>query len=109
MIRVTIQKTCKDAWKGFSLEGHADAAESGRDVICAAVSMLVLNTVNSVERFTEDAFRCDAAQDGGYLEFIFTGEVSDASALLLDSMEAGLQDVEKQYGKRYINIRYEEV
>ena len=34
--------------------GHADYAEKGQDIICAAVSALIVNTVNSVETLTED-------------------------------------------------------
>ena len=34
--------------------GHAGYAEEGQDIICAAVSALIVNTVNSVETLTED-------------------------------------------------------
>ena len=29
-------------------------SEAGSDVVCAAVSVLVINTLNSIERFTSD-------------------------------------------------------
>lgn len=109
MIRVTIVRTSDGECSGFRLEGHAGAAEEGQDIVCAAVSVLVLNTVNSIERFTADSIRYEAAEDGGYLEFAFTGPASKEASLLVRSMIAGLQDVEKQYGKRYIKIRYKEV
>lgn len=109
MIRVTIVRTSAGEWREFCLEGHAGAAEAGQDIVCAAVSALVLNAVNSIERFTEDGICCEAAQDGGYLKFSFTGTVSAESSLLVKSMLAGLEDVQKQYGKRYIKIRYKEV
>ena len=32
-------------------DGHAGYAEEGQDIICAAVSALIVNTVNSVETF----------------------------------------------------------
>ncbi len=29
-------------------------ADSGQDIVCAAASVLVINTMNSIEEFTED-------------------------------------------------------
>lgn len=34
------------------IEGHAGFAESGKDIICAAVSTLYLHLINSIELFT---------------------------------------------------------
>ena len=38
---------------GFDLEGHAGYSEAGTDIVCAAVSVLVINTINAVEMYTE--------------------------------------------------------
>ncbi|WP_333683544.1 ribosomal-processing cysteine protease Prp, partial [Enterocloster lavalensis] len=59
MIQVTIFRDSEesgDVFTGVELSGHAGYAESGRDIVCAAVSALVLNMANSVEAFTEDGF-----------------------------------------------------
>ena len=42
--------------------GHADYAEKGQDIICAAVSALIVNTVNSVETLTEDLIISEAGE-----------------------------------------------
>lgn len=47
--------------------GHADYAEKGQDIICAAVSALIVNTVNSVETLTEDLIISEAGD--GYVYF----------------------------------------
>ena len=45
MIRVTIYMEEHQVCRGFDLEGHAGFSESGTDIVCAAASMLVINTL----------------------------------------------------------------
>ncbi len=91
------------------MEGHADYAEEGEDIICAAVSALALNFFNSVEAFTEDEFEGKAGEKNVQFEFRFTSDISPESQLLMNSLILGLQNIEKDYGKSYINIRFKEV
>ena len=53
MIKITVYSR-QDQSTGFRSEGHAGYAEEGYDIICAAVSVLSVNLVNSIEEFTED-------------------------------------------------------
>ena len=46
---------------GFQTEGHAGYADAGSDIVCAAISVLVINTINSVEQFTDSD--CTVTQD----------------------------------------------
>ena len=94
---------------GVELSGHAGYAESGRDIVCAAVSALVLNMANSVEAFTEDGFEGEMDEQTGGFSFHFTAEISPESQLLMNSLVLGLQNIEKEYGERHIIIRFEEV
>ena len=84
--------------RGVELKGHAGYGEEGEDIVCAAVSALVLNAANSVEAFTEDDF-----------SFHFTGSISPESQLLMKSLVLGLQKIRDEYGEPYINIRLKEV
>ena len=94
---------------GVALSGHAGYAESGRDIVCAAVSALVLNMANSVEAFTEDGFEGEMDEQTGGFSFHFTAEISPESQLLMNSLVLGLRNIEKEYGERHIIIRFEEV
>ena len=94
---------------GVELSGHAGYAESGRDIVCAAVSALVLNMANSVEAFTEDGFEGEMDEQTGAFSFHFTAEISPESQLLMNSLVLGLRNIEKEYGERHIIIRFEEV
>ncbi len=48
MISVKVFKNEKGELKGFECTGHAGYSEAGSDIACAAFSMLVINTVNSI-------------------------------------------------------------
>ena len=106
MITVTIYKK-SNQYLGFDINGHAGYAEEGSDIICAAVSVLSLNTLNSIEAFTEDEF--SGEQGDGSLTCTFPEPLSEKAALLMDSMVLGLTDIQKSYGKPYIRIVFKEV
>jgi len=90
---------------GFRCQGHAGYARHGKDIVCAAVSALVINTINSIEEFTEDKFSCAQEEKSGLVEFIIVSEVSKESSLLMDSLFLGLENIEHDYGKRFITVK----
>ena len=49
MIEVTVYKTMRHEYAGFDMSGHAGYDDIGKDIVCAAVSVLVINTLNSIE------------------------------------------------------------
>ncbi|MCD8338498.1 MAG: ribosomal-processing cysteine protease Prp [Lachnospiraceae bacterium] len=108
MIVFTVRKS-ENQYRGFSFEGHAGYAEAGNDIVCAAVSVLALNTANSIEAFTDDFFRQELSEDGGFLKMDFPDGVSEASSLLMDSLVLGIQGIQADYGEEYITLTFEEV
>ena len=89
---------------GFKVLGHAGFAEYGHDIVCAAVSMLVLNTVNSIEAFTESVTAFHEEESKGAISLMVEDPSEDAE-LLLKSLKLGLDSVRKEYGKKYIEIK----
>jgi len=94
MIAVRIFKNgCGDVY-GFEIKNH------GKSVVCAAVSILAQNAVNSVERLTDDKFICDYDKSG-YMFFehpdLKEGGVSKEATLLLDSLSLGLYGIRGEY------------
>ena len=106
MITITVFKH-QDQYRGFRSSGHAGYAEEGSDIICAAVSALTVNAINSIDELTDDA--ADVRQDEGYLELRLEGTCSKESSLLLDSLVLGLESIQERYGKKYIKIATKEV
>ncbi len=90
--------------------GHAGFAEAGSDIICAAVSMLVVNTINGIEQYTEDAFTVDTAEgENAFIDFAFTEAPSHDSALLMEVMVMGLKQLQADYGSTYLTLHIQEV
>ena len=106
MIQVNVEKK-QGNYRKFSIDGHAEYAEAGQDIVCAAVSALVINTINSIEEFTEDACTCDC-KDGMIQNWEFTSGVSDKAALLMDALVLGLENIEKSYGTEYLMVEVNE-
>ncbi|MBO4390924.1 MAG: ribosomal-processing cysteine protease Prp [Lachnospiraceae bacterium] len=94
---------------GFSLEGHAGSAESGHDIVCAAVSMLVINTINSIEELTDERFMIEQNEASGYVKLMFHDAPGERASLLVESMILGLLSVRRDYGKKYISLQTVEV
>ncbi|MBF8378741.1 ribosomal-processing cysteine protease Prp [Alicyclobacillus mali] len=81
--------------EGFRVRGHAGYAEAGRDIVCAAVSVLVYNFINSAERFADTQL---TVRDGGdELACRFPGLLNSRAKLLFDSMLFGIEQVAEQY------------
>ena len=110
MINVTIYKNRNNDIVGFETEGHAGYDDSGKDIICAAVSMLVINTVNSIEAFTDTDIevKSNNDNDNARISAKVTGHQSGEAAVLLKSLELGLTQVAKGNPK-YISITFKEV
>lgn len=108
MIKVSVEKK-DNSYKRIICDGHAGFDEYGRDIVCAAVSVLVLNTLNSIDHFTDDKMMVDQKEDGGYILAAFPEEISDQTKLLLDSMVLGLETIRDEYGKKYLTFKILEV
>ena len=102
MINVQAKKE-NGHYKSFHINGHAMYAEAGSDIVCAAVSALVINTINSIEEFTDDPFTCDC-RDGMIESWEFTNDLSAATELLMDSLMLGLTNIVEAYGEEYLKV-----
>lgn len=107
MVRVTFFQDQSQHLTGFDCLGHAEYADEN-DIVCAAVSALVITCINSIEAFTEDRFTCESRQEDGCIRFRMQGDSGSASQLLLHSLALGLEEMEGNYGK-CIDLIFEEV
>ena len=106
MIKVDIYQDQSDVVYGFRMEGHAGYADAGEDIVCAAVSALVINTINSIEAFTEDTLEYAVHEEKDVVTFSITSRpVGQAAELLLKSLVLGLEGIEREYGKQYIKVK----
>jgi hypothetical protein len=106
MITVEIIKKSDD-YLGFEVSGHAGYAESGSDIICAAVSVLTVNTANSIEILARDPI-IDHEEEG-FLSCRFPEGLSENGKLFMESMILGLKQIETSYEKPYVRVVFSEV
>lgn len=106
MIRVTIMRNQSDRSIGsFLIDGHANYAKRGEDIVCAGISAVTIGTVNSIEALTGVVL--ESKMKNGFL----SGDIPpidrpDQAAqvqLLLESMVIMLKSIAESYGK-YIEI-----
>lgn len=107
MIDITVYQNENDEITGFCMTGHAGYAKSGKDIVCSAVSMLVINTINSIETYAPDQFDSKINDKKGLVDFnISSRPISSESQLLLKAMSLGLRGVYREYGDRYLQLKY---
>ena len=88
MIDITVQPD------RITVSGHAEYAEPGKDIVCAAISTLSQVFVASVEELT--AAQIKTAQSGGYMEIVIE-ESTERAQVLLDSFLLGCRMIADQY------------
>jgi hypothetical protein len=110
MIHITIYRNQGNICS-FNCIGHAEYADAGSDIVCAGVSALVINAINSIERLTDTKFSLvtDDEDNSGLIDVTFQGELSAEAKLLLDSMILGLQGIQNDYGEEFLTLEFKEV
>ena len=106
MISVEIYKK-NGSYKEIKCSGHAMYDDYGKDIVCAAVSVTILNCFNSIEEFTDDFV--SSSTDNGITHLELKDNISSDAELLINSMILGLNQIKSNYGKKYLNISVKEV
>ena len=109
MINVTIFENQQKEYTAFYCIGHAEYANPGEDIVCAAVSALVINTINSIEQLVSDEFDIVTNQESGLIDFSLKDGYSKMSLLLIQSLVLGLQGIRENYGNEFVSLKFKEV
>lgn len=92
--------------RSFSIKGHADYDEYGKDIVCAGVSAVTVGTVNAVEALTGVVLANH--MENGWLQAKLPDHLSmeqeEKVNLLLEAMLVMLRTIEQSYGD-YITIQ----
>lgn len=86
---------------GLTVDGHAGFAETGNDIICAAVSALAQGLVHSLVALTDDRITYHIA--GGHIDINYK-DLSEKGKLLIDSFFIAVSDLGLTYGDAYLEI-----
>ncbi|ARF13082.1 MULTISPECIES: ribosomal-processing cysteine protease Prp [Sporosarcina] len=106
MIHVRIMKEPSGRISVFEMDGHANFAEHGQDLVCAGASAVSFGAVNAIMQLTSIEPDVDQGADGGYLRVAFPVTDQDAQVqLLLQAMIISLQTIELDYAD-YIKLSF---
>lgn len=85
---------------GIKIEGHAGYAEAGKDIVCAGVTVLTENLIESIEGLTADKIQYEISP--GKVD-IHCKDLSGVGKLLVDSFFLGICSIEQDFPE-YIKI-----
>jgi len=100
MIRVTLRQT-DGLITGFECVGHAGYAASGKDIVCAAVSILTTTCVNALEEVANVKPLVEAAE--GRMILALPADAGRDAQVILKTMRRGLRDLADAY-PRYLQL-----
>lgn len=104
MITITITRNTDNQIQAFTVAGHANYAEHGKDIVCAAVSAVTIGTINSLHTLDLINRPTPEIRDG-FISIAFDAAAwhNDKVQLLLESMILILRMVEEE-PKGYIKV-----
>lgn len=88
MIEVSISSN------GIRMNGHANRSVAGQDIVCAAISALTCNLINSLEDLTDNRIRADTDSGKAAVEW---EQLDKNGRLLVDSWFLGLTAINREY------------
>lgn len=98
MIKINIKQN------HIEINGHAMFDDYGKDIVCAAVSSIVITSINGILRLDDKAISYKLSSDGIIIDIL---KDSRETNLLILNMTSLLKELEEKY-KKNIKI-YEEV
>ncbi|MFC6331569.1 ribosomal-processing cysteine protease Prp [Paenibacillus septentrionalis] len=105
MITVTIERDEEsNRIVSFAVEGHANYAKHGKDIVCAGVSAVSVGTVNAIEALA--GVELPVKMKNGWLSSpiprIADKNAEDKVQLLLESMIVSLDTIAQSYGDHVV-------
>ena len=90
--------------------GHAGYAKKNQpDVLCAAISVLIIGTINSLEELAGESLSVATDESTGFIRCDIQGILQEKSSFLIDSMVFSLENLSREYGEKYLQVKFEEV
>ncbi len=109
MTGITFHKTKSGEYREFVCSGHAGFDDYGKDIVCASISVLVINTINSLEEIAHENIAVESDAKRGLIRCRFESPLQESSKVLMDSLVLGLSHIAAQYGKKYCKLEFKEV
>ncbi|OCA92414.1 ribosomal-processing cysteine protease Prp [Pseudobacillus wudalianchiensis] len=109
MIQVDVVRQPSGRISSFTMEGHAEFAEHGKDLVCAGATAVSFGALNAILSLTDAKLGIEQGEEGGLLRCLvpedLPADIDEKVQLLLEGMVVSLQTIEREYSK-YINITF---
>ena len=109
MISIKTQKNDK-SFVGVEIFGHSNYDESGKDIICSAVSILsytLINSLNSIGKIDEKYIDIEENESEGLL-VLKLNKQNKKTNILFENFLVGIRLLLEDYSD-YITLKHEEV
>ena len=110
MTTVTVFRRPDGSLSGFDCRGHANYADAGEDIVCAAISALTQGTLNGLLNVLQAPVDYRIDEKDGILTASL-GEVPEGkragAQLLLETLVSALQMIEADYA-RFLRVIFKE-
>ena len=110
MINISIIRDKKGFIWQFTVKGHAGYKESGKDIVCAAVSVTAYNAVNALEELA--GLKDFYSDKDGYMRCSIQEDIQEGSKeiarIILETMAIGYKQIQLSY-RKYVSVLDEEV
>ncbi|MFZ5816383.1 MAG: ribosomal-processing cysteine protease Prp [Bacillota bacterium] len=105
MITVQVRRAPDGSIAEVRTEGHAAFAEYGQDIVCAAVTALVVTALIGLKRVARHPHEGKASSGKAYCKLLPGGTAESAikAQAILETTVLGLRDIEKDY-KDFIRV-----
>jgi len=110
VIKVTLFKTGDNFIKKFTVEGHAEYAPLGSDIICSAVSALAFTAIGSLNDLTGYDVSCEVRDNDGYMKCeikdikLAKGNDEITARVIMNTFDIGCRQISDSYGKKYVKV-----
>jgi len=109
MIKIKVIRNDACLVRGFTVSGHAGFAESGKDIVCAAISALAYTAAGALlELIGIDGYK----EKHGYMKCVIPEDIPEdkkkKAEIILETIIVGFKQIEGSYA-RYVSVLDEEV
>ena len=100
MIKVTCYLDNEKRYTGLKVVGHSNYNELGKDIICSAVSSILIGGYNAIKTISDFKVKIEE----GDSELTFIGKkISEHDLIVIETIVIQLKTIENSY-KKYIKI-----
>ena len=103
MINITIRYTSTGEFASLISKGHANSAPHGEDLVCAAVSGILLGGINALK---EDHYQLKSDEEKGIIELYNLGKMSQHDTIVIETIVSQLSSISRD-NKKFLKVSVE--